>query len=421
MKKKIVLRGKRKLYIVIFVILLVLPWVLGGFLRVTVPDVYFAMSDSSREKRSKSDIDLRELWSSGESVSAFIDDRVPFRNTMIIWYQSIDNLISNSYQKAANALIGKMYPVEDDEISVSEIESDDSEEMQEAAPHQVEYMVPIIKGQTVEGREGWLFLASENELQYYVADNMLSEEEMANYSKIVASLKQLCESQGKQFYFMITPNKSQVYDRYMPSFEIQSRYKRVQCLKDYLYDNAGVDMIYPLTELMQMSDVTQVYYKYDTHWNLPGAFVGTQALYSAMGLPTSDLYDWQGTWKVTEEMDLCDLGYIPRDSVEPDKDYFFDYKPQITVNGLNLDKMVLRTTSNSENQTNFVMISDSYRVNMEPILTKDFSNCTIAHRDYISSCEEDLKNADIIVVSMVERYDYEAFNAMEKIIKILGK
>lgn len=83
--------------------------------------------------------------------------------------------------------------------------------------------------------------------------------------------------------------------------------------------------------------------------------------------------------------------------------------------------MVLRTTSDSENQTNFVMISDSYRVNMEPVITKDFSNCTIAHRDYISSCEKDLKNADIIVVSIVERYDYEAFNAMEKIIKILEK
>ena len=270
----------------------------------TSPDMYFSTTDSSREKRDKSEINLKELWTSGESISTFIDDRVPFRNTMILWYQSVDNLISNAYQNAANAIIACVYPVKEEAVSVSEIVSEDTKELVEedveqtveVAPHQVEYMVPIIKGQTVEGREGWLFLASENELQYYVADNVLSDEEMANYSKIVSTLKQLCESQGKQFYFMITPNKSQVYDRYMPSFEIQSRYKRVQRLKDYLYDNAGVDMIYPLTELMQMADVTQVYYKYDTHWNLPGAFVGTQALYSAMGLQTSDLYDWQGSW-----------------------------------------------------------------------------------------------------------------------------
>ena len=80
-----------------------------------------------------------------------------------------------------------------------------------------------------------------------------------------------------------------------------------------------------------------------------------------------------------------------------------DYRPEITVNGLNLDAMVCRTTSDGANQSKLCLIGDSFRVNMMPYLSKDFTSCTFAHRDYMTSVKADIKAADIIVIEAVER------------------
>lgn len=414
--------NRRQILIIIFLAILIFPWIIGGICAVIFPDLYKSLTDSTRENRDMTTIEVSELWNTGESISGFVDDRFPFRDHFIKVYQNIDGAVSQVYQSAANSIAARVVPVKEEEYvqPVTDIAEQETEDVPVEPPASgVTYMVPIIKGQTVEGREGWLFLCSENEIDYYCGTNILSEEEMADYANTMETLYQLCQAQGKQLFVMITPNKSQVYDRYMPSFEIATRYKREQNLYDYITNNTSTQLIYPLTELYFASEKRQVYYKYDTHWNLAGAYEGVQALYERMGMETNDIETWSGEWKVTDEKDLCDMGYIDRASVEDDYDYIFDYKPDIAVSGVDLDAMVIRTNSNCDNEKRLCMISDSYRINMIPILVKDFSNCTIAHRDYLNSCKDDLKNADIIVVTAVERYDYEAFNVMQDIIKIL--
>ncbi|MCR4831080.1 MAG: hypothetical protein K5883_06460, partial [Pseudobutyrivibrio sp.] len=95
-----------------------------------------------------------------------------------------------------------------------------------------------------------------------------------------------------------------------------------------------------------------------------------------------------------------------------------DYRPEITVDGLNLDSMICRTTSNGANQKKLCLIGDSFRVNMMPYLSKDFTQCTFAHRDYMSEIHSDIKSADIIVIEAVERYDYEAFHTIQRVINV---
>jgi hypothetical protein len=58
---------------------------------------------------------------------------------------------------------------------------------------------------------------------------------------------------------------------------------------------------------------------------------------------------------------------------------------------------------------------------MMPYLSKDFTSCTFAHRDYMTSVKSDIKSADIIVIEAVERYDYEAFATVQRTINILTK
>ena len=54
-------------------------------------------------------------------------------------------------------------------------------------------------------------------------------------------------------------------------------------------------------------------------------------------------------------------------------------------------------------------------------LEKDFSDCFLTHRNRVNEADvrEAIKNADILVIAAVERYDYDTLNTAKAIIKIL--
>ena len=54
-----------------------------------------------------------------------------------------------------------------------------------------------------------------------------------------------------------------------------------------------------------------------------------------------------------------------------------------------------------------------------PYLAKDFTKASFIHRDYMSEAKADIKNADVIVIEAVERFDYEAFSCAQRVINIL--
>ena len=387
--------------------------------RLAAADTYESLTYTDTEKRELQSIEWESLGDTCESISGFIDDRIPFRNIFISAYRVLNNGVTDIYQKWANAIMA------DQTYEQQVTEAVDGSIL--IAQDQIEgntkgnYVVPIIRGQTVEGSKGWLFLASEDELLYYAGTNILDDETTEKYANTAQHLQELCQEQGKELYIMIVPNKSQVYSVLMPTFEVETLYKREQRLLDYINENTDVKMIYPLTELSSLIDYVQVYYKYDSHWNDYGAYVGLNCLYSAMGLEQNWDENFELNYVEAQEFDLCDLGFIDRDSVDPDYEYQVAFRPEVTVSDYDEEDMIINTTSDGMYDKNLVLVGDSYRVMLEQYLTKDFTHCTIAHRDYVSSIKKELKDADIIVVSAVERYDDEAFESMEDIISILEK
>ena len=83
--------------------------------------------------------------------------------------------------------------------------------------------------------------------------------------------------------------------------------------------------------------------------------------------------------------------------------------------------MVCRTTSDGPVNKKLCLVGDSFRVNMMPYLAKDFTSATFAHRDYMNQIHDDVKNADVIVVEAVERYDYEGFKCAQRVLNILSE
>lgn len=425
---------KNKIFILLFLAILAFPWIAGGLLRLFVPSVYSSVSEVSTEKREMQSIEWGNLLNTGESISGFIDDRIPFRYSLISIYRNWNNTIDSAYQSAADAIGALFYTPKTENTAVATVKSVknviisyvESEEVAaakaEAEAAAENYYAPYVYEDVIMGRQGWLFLYGENEIECYQGTNLLDDATLQYYADLTNELQALCSAKGKEFYLFFAPNKSTVYSQYMPTYDIANDWKRIQRLKSYLDEYTSTAVILPTTELMAASNYNQVYYKYDTHWNPAGAFIGTQALYSAMGIETTEIAAWPTYTQDAEKYELYTLMGIPDSMVtHDDTELVINYRDDVTVNGLNLETecYVNRTTSNGANNKKLLVIGDSFRVGMMPYLSKDFTSCTFAHRDYMSQCSSDIKNADIIVIEAVERYDYEAFNTIQRVINVL--
>lgn len=425
---------KNKIFILVFLGILVSPWIGGGALKLFAPKLFEELSVVQTEKRELQEVNWPELMETGESLSGYVDDRIPFRYTMISWYRGMNDAADKKYKEAAMAIGSALYTPPEKDLDVADTssglvpaemapaETGGNSEADSPEIYDANYFPLQVFQDVIVARDGWLFLYGENEIECYQGTNILTDDEMADYAAKLNQLQAICNAQGKQLYIYIAPNKSQVYSQYMPTVEIVNTYKREQRLHGYLTENCSTPFIYPLTESLGAAATYQTYYKYDSHWNHLGALYGTNALYAAMGIEQTDPTAWITGTGDADKYELYTYMGIPDDMVtHDDVEYTMDYRPEITVNGLNLDAMVCHTTSDGANNAKLCLIGDSFRVNMMPYLSKDFTSCTFAHRDYMTSVKSDIKSADIIVIEAVERYDYEAFATVQRTINILTK
>ncbi|MCR4814269.1 MAG: hypothetical protein K5879_05530 [Lachnospiraceae bacterium] len=292
-----------------------------------------------------------------------------------------------------------------------------------AAVESGDYFAPITSGQTLFGRDNWFFLNDGRNLAYYTGENILSNGDMAAYLKRMETLNAICAQRGIILGFIICPDKNQIYTEYMPTLPRVNTYTRVHRFADYVRTaDPGIHLSYPLYELVNAKAVGQPYYKYDTHWNNLGAFVGLQNLYANMGLPATGL-ESVGISEMSGifASDLARLGNIDISDYPGDKDYSVSYRPEVNVtsrSGSGNDAVYTSTTDNP-NGLKLALVGDSYRVLMVPYVEKDFSQSTVMHRNSVPAAAAQIKECNVLIVECVERYDKEMFANLNQLITIL--
>ena len=279
----------------------------------------------------------------------------------------------------------------------------------------------------IEGRHQWLYYLGNNSMGYYQGTNLLTEAEMSYFTSILDQLDKLCKEKGKTLQISIWPNKEQVYPEYYLGAQVINEYKRVERFVDYVHENSDVKIIYPLAELTAAKPYWDVYYKFDTHWNMAGGFIGYQAMMASLGLETTNLYHLP-VWEFDRNAgDLISLGNLNGAYYTGAVDYSISYKPEITVDsyygGDGADNIRHTTASNATYDCNFVMLADSYRCFQLQFLERDFSDCFLAHRNQVNDpmVVEAVKNSDILVIAAVERFDHNTINTALAILEILSQ
>ena len=308
------------------------------------------------------------------------------------------------------------------------------------------FFPPIYRSGTVtEGRLQWLFFRGDNSEAYFAGTNLMSQNELRENTKVLQQLNDICKEKGIVLQIAIFPNKDQVYPEYMPTTQVQDEYKRVERFVDYVKEQSDVKIVYPLKELQAAKPYWDLYFKYDTHWNNAGAFIGLQAMYADLGLETTDLknlpvrklydtdsdyskyvYDGDTGWIYGTQADMISLGGLNGADYKGNFNYVIDYHSDVNVFSRRgaADPWSTRTSkSRGANDLNFVMLGDSYRAFMTNFLEKDFTNCFLTHRDRVFDADvvEAVKKADILVLSSVERYEPDIIQTARELIEILNK
>ena len=144
----------------------------------------------------------------------------------------------------------------------------------------IEYLQKSIS--VIRGKEGWLFYGTafdeEESVNDYLCNNLYTEEELKEIASGYDMLQKKLKKMGTDLVVFYAANKEQVYPEYMPDSLVPGSYSRTDQLVDFIQQNTDVPLIYTKNALKKEKKNHTLFYKYDTHWNDLGGFVGRQLI-----------------------------------------------------------------------------------------------------------------------------------------------
>ena len=420
-------------FIVIFTIILIMPSLTWMFFSISKDKTVIEMLDYDlKENRNKNDLTDLNIENITQKLDDYYNDRVPYRSIIISTYRTIDSIIELPYEN----FLGKLFLNVKNSFSkknkeISEYELPEGYHLMDEAvslfygntlsPSEIDpyddsfYPPKLLNNEVLEGRSNWLYLFHIN-IENFTGKNNIKEDEIKNYVNVYQELTDKANELNKKLLFVVFPEKEEVYPEYMPTLDIIDEKEKVLKVYDYIKDNTNINYIYPKSELLEAKNKYRVYYKYDTHYNKVGAFIGLNAIHKALEQEEITNLDYKITKKKEVIKDLLSMANKNPDNYNDDFDYDVEYKNNIKVEEvfeLNTNATVLIQSlckiykSNSPNKQKMFYIGDSFRFNLMEMLAKDYEESVFCDYKMIDNKDilDKVKQSDVIIVENVERFE----------------
>ncbi|MBQ8995025.1 MAG: hypothetical protein IJ091_04345 [Oscillospiraceae bacterium] len=349
---------KNRLLIILFLSVLVLPVLLYPFLSPY-------MDTENYENRTLAEFpSLKDGTSFLDGFTVWFNDHLPYKNQMV-------SLHSNLFLSLFNA-----------------------------TPNP----------RVVVGEDGWLYYNNydaENPIDDILGRSAFSAEEMGRIQKNLSEAGASLGERDISFVFLLAPNKESIYREHLPEYLLSVAVPETRA--DVLVSGLSEDefvLVYPRDALLYGKDNWQLYYRYDTHWNKLGAYIGFREICERLGIVLPELESLTVTEKEGYPRDLSDLAGIGNRCTD-DSDYeISDLYPEVTWD-MEKENGATIYRSNAEDPRSVLIVHDSYYRSMTDYFPKVFSTVISVDRDYgdLYSVHEliDLYEPDIVVMEVVER------------------
>lgn len=243
----------------------------------------------------------------------------------------------------------------------------------------------------VLGRDGWLYYDST--LDNYTGQNAMTQRELYSAATNLELMANYCREQGKQFLFVIAPNKNALYPENMPNTGIADPRKDAENLHKEL---ASRQVAYVDLFALFDAQAEKLYFAHDSHWNSKGAALAADAINGAFG-KTSQYFSDPFSAAEPHQGDLYEMLYPA--GQDPEQNPVYGGKLDFTYAGAATkpDSITLKTQGSGEGV--LLAYRDSFGNLLYPYLADSFSAATFSR-----STRYDLtKPGDFVLIELVER------------------
>lgn len=262
-----------------------------------------------------------------------------------------------------------------------------------------------VPNRVVSGKSNWLFLGNHfnNVLNNSFGDDPFTDKELNNTIHYLKGVKDYFDSKNIPFYFIVAPDKNQIYQEFLP-YKLKQKATKLDILKPLLKDKAGVDIIDLSSSVLENKSKNQLLYlKTDTHWNYHGAYVGYNYI---MNTISKDL--------PLEKVLFEDFNLIPK----PDKESF-DLAKMINkqqresaykISKKEQSKAVVISHNNKKShyknptkELKLVLYRDSFTNALIPFFNESFGEIIYHKKHTIDTKEIETFKPDIVMFEIIER------------------
>lgn len=244
----------------------------------------------------------------------------------------------------------------------------------------------------IVGKDGWLYFGAT--LDNYTGINGFSDRELFTMAQNLAMMDGFCRENGKDFAFVIAPNKNSLYPEAMPDYgavaENPDRQKLLALLEEQSVN--AVDLYKAFGAEPEI-----LYYATDSHWNSRGAALGADAINSAFGVQTNF---FGGPFEIAEESytgDLFNMLYPAFRGQEPDPVYAGNLDFAYTSSATKPDSITLTTESAADGA--ILVYRDSFGNLLHPYLAASYGSAKFSR----SNSYDLTGKYDYVLVELVER------------------
>ncbi len=240
------------------------------------------------------------------------------------------------------------------------------------------------------GKDGWLYYADT--LADYTGTAPMTDRELFAAANNLAIMDKYCRENGRQFLFVIAPNKNSLYDDYMPDYGLQDQNTNARRLLEELA-RRQVSTVDLFTAFRETEDI--LYFAHDSHWNTKGAALGADLINKAFGVE-SGYFDGDFSQTVSHAGDLYAMLYPAFQ--DPERDYVYEgLEYTFTTSATRPDAIVLSTESDEPGS--LLAYRDSFGNLLFPFLADSYGTARFSRANSYDLTRE----SDYVLIELVER------------------
>ena len=264
------------------------------------------------------------------------------------------------------------------------------------------------------GGDGWLFYSGDFSIHDYQKTSPVPNKQLKELARILRRINEQTAQYGGTMLLVIPPDKNTIYPEYMPDeIPVLGETSRLEQFIEYIKQNTQVQVLDLRPILANAARETQIYYKYDAHWNCIGAYYASNEIISRLSvlypqMKTHPLSDYeQGTF-LDSSLDISSAMGLGLEEIAPTLTPKFQ-TGSITYSPYEKNELIKVAENTQTDLPSAVILHDSFYTEcLHQFLEPQFRRTLPAPfgvaglEDYLTLIDEEKPN--VVIIEFAERH-----------------